>query len=65
MLRALSVFGALTVHMYLPAMPDMAHELRTSAPLIQLALTVFVIGLAVGQVLIGRLWDVWGRRCPC
>ncbi|MCY1140052.1 multidrug effflux MFS transporter [Actinoplanes sp. Pm04-4] len=64
MLGALSAFGALTIDMYLPAMPGMASELRTSAPMVQLTLTVFVVGLAVGQVIVGPLSDTWGRRRP-
>jgi DHA1 family bicyclomycin/chloramphenicol resistance-like MFS transporter len=64
MLGSLSAFGALSVDMYLPAMPGMAQELRTSASLVQLTLTVFVIGLAVGQIVVGSLSDAWGRRRP-
>lgn len=63
-LGSLSAFGALTIDMYLPAMPGMADELRTSAPMVQLTLTVFVVGLAVGQVIVGPLSDAWGRRRP-
>ncbi|GAP51755.1 bicyclomycin resistance protein [Streptomyces azureus] len=63
-LGSLSAFGALTIDMYLPAMPGMAHELQTSMPLVQLTLTVFVIGLAIGQVIVGPLSDMWGRRRP-
>jgi len=62
MLGALSAFGALTIDMYLPAMPAMADDLHTRAGLIQLTLTVFVLGLAMGQVVVGPLSDVWGRR---
>jgi DHA1 family bicyclomycin/chloramphenicol resistance-like MFS transporter len=63
-LGSLSAFGALTIDMYLPAMPGMAAELRTSAPIVQLTLTAFVIGLALGQVIVGPLSDSWGRRNP-
>jgi DHA1 family bicyclomycin/chloramphenicol resistance-like MFS transporter len=63
-LGALSAFGALTIDMYLPAMPGMAQELHTSALIVQLTLTVFVIGLALGQVIVGPLSDTWGRRRP-
>lgn len=63
-LGSLSAFGALTIDMYLPAMPGMAGELHTSALQVQLTLTVFVVGLAVGQVIVGPLSDAWGRRRP-
>lgn len=63
-LGSLSAFGALTIDMYLPAMPGMAQELHTSASIVQLTLTVFVIGLALGQVIVGPLSDLLGRRGP-
>jgi DHA1 family bicyclomycin/chloramphenicol resistance-like MFS transporter len=63
-LGSLSAFGALTIDMYLPAMPGMAGELHTSALQVQLTLTVFVVGLALGQVIVGPLSDTWGRRRP-
>jgi DHA1 family bicyclomycin/chloramphenicol resistance-like MFS transporter len=63
-LGSLSAFGALSTDMYLPAMPGMSRQLHASGALIQLTLTVFVIGLAGGQVLVGPLSDMWGRRAP-
>ncbi len=63
-LGSLSAFGALTIDMYLPAMPSMAHQLHTSAPLVQMTLTAFVVGLALFQVIVGPLSDAWGRRRP-
>lgn len=62
MLGALSAFAPLTIDMYLPAMPAMASDLHASGSLIQLTLTVFVVGLAVSQVVVGSLSDAWGRR---
>ncbi|WP_051835590.1 multidrug effflux MFS transporter, partial [Streptomyces sp. NRRL S-481] len=64
LLGSLSAFGALTIDMYLPAMPSMAHQLHTSAPLVQMTLTAFVVGLALFQVIVGPLSDAWGRRRP-
>ncbi|WP_432546433.1 multidrug effflux MFS transporter [Kineococcus sp. SYSU DK004] len=61
-LGSLSAFGALTIDLYLPAMPGMASHLGTSTASVQATLTVFVLGLATGQVLIGPLSDAWGRR---
>ena len=61
-LGSLSAFAALSIDIYLPAMPGVALDLGTRANLVQLSLTVFVIGLAIGQVLVGSLSDVWGRR---
>jgi len=64
LLGALSAVGALTIDMYLPAMPGMAGDLQTSAATVQLTLVVFVVGLAAGQVVVGPLSDAWGRRRP-
>lgn len=64
LLGSLSAFGALTIDMYLPAMPSMAQQLHTSAPLVQMTLTAFVVGLALFQVIVGPLSDAWGRRRP-
>ncbi|GFG53610.1 Bcr/CflA family drug resistance efflux transporter [Mycolicibacterium agri] len=48
--------------MYLPAFPQMAEEFGTSASAIQLTLTAFMVGLALGQLFIGPLSDRLGRR---
>jgi len=62
LLGALSAFPALTIDLYLPSMPEMARDLRADAGLVQLSVTVFMIGLAVGQVVVGPLSDAHGRR---
>ncbi|OLS97543.1 Bcr/CflA family drug resistance efflux transporter [Pseudonocardia sp. CNS-004] len=48
--------------MYLPALPDVAAELGATASSVQLTLTGFLVGLALGQLVIGPLSDAWGRR---
>ncbi|MCM3713740.1 multidrug effflux MFS transporter [Alkalihalobacillus oceani] len=64
MLGALSAFGPLTIDMYLPAFPAMAEHLQTPASTIQLSLTACLLGLAVGQMVVGPLSDIHGRRKP-
>ncbi|MDN3025534.1 multidrug effflux MFS transporter [Streptomyces sp. S.PB5] len=54
----------LATDMYLSAFPRMTRELGTSATGIQLTLTAFMTGLALGQLVIGPLSDRWGRRRP-
>ncbi|MDQ0936981.1 DHA1 family bicyclomycin/chloramphenicol resistance-like MFS transporter [Streptomyces turgidiscabies] len=54
----------LAIDMYLSAFPRMARDLHASATGVQLTLTAFMTGLAVGQLLIGPLSDRWGRRRP-
>lgn len=50
--------------LYLPSFPQISTELVTSATGVQLSLTAFLIGSAVGQVFFGPLSDKVGRRVP-
>ncbi|TQS45784.1 multidrug effflux MFS transporter [Cryptosporangium phraense] len=63
-LALLSAIAPLATDMYLPGFPTMADELDTDAASIQLTLTTFMAGLAIGQLVIGPLSDRWGRRRP-
>ncbi|GAA2994224.1 MFS transporter, DHA1 family, bicyclomycin/chloramphenicol resistance protein [Actinokineospora diospyrosa] len=63
-LGGLSAFGPLSIDMYLPAFPELATSLGTGPAQVQLTLTTFMIGLAVGQVVAGPLSDSLGRRGP-
>ncbi|MCV7251128.1 multidrug effflux MFS transporter [Mycobacterium hackensackense] len=63
-LALLSAVTPLSIDMYLSAFPEMAAEFGTSASMIQLTLTALLIGLAVGQLVIGPLSDRYGRRIP-
>jgi DHA1 family bicyclomycin/chloramphenicol resistance-like MFS transporter len=61
---ALTGFGPLCIDMYLPALPKISQDLATSASAVQLSLTACLIGLALGQLIIGPLSDRLGRRKP-
>lgn len=63
-LGGLSAFGPLSLDMYLPALPSLAHSLHTSATPVQLTLTGCLVGLAVGQLVTGPISDAYGRRRP-
>lgn len=63
-LALLTAVAPLATDMYLPAFPDMADDLDTTATGIQLTLTAFLIGLGLGQLFIGPLSDAVGRRRP-
>ncbi|TFV55520.1 Bcr/CflA family efflux MFS transporter [Mycobacterium sp. PS03-16] len=58
----LTAVAPLSIDMYLPAFPAMAVEFGTTASAIQLTLTTFMVGLALGQLVIGPLSDRYGRR---
>ncbi|MCZ7376813.1 multidrug effflux MFS transporter [Micromonospora sp. WMMC250] len=63
-LGALIAIGPLTIDMYLPALPAITAGLQTTETAVQLTLTGTLVGLALGQLLIGPLSDVVGRRIP-
>ena len=63
-LGLLTAFGPFVTDFYLPAMPSMAADLKTSPQLVSLSITMGMIGLALGQLLVGPLSDKYGRRGP-
>ncbi len=63
-LGAFVALGPLTVDMYLPALPTIADDLATSASTVQLTLTGTLVGLALGQLVLGPLSDALGRKRP-
>jgi DHA1 family bicyclomycin/chloramphenicol resistance-like MFS transporter len=63
-LGGLSAFAPLSIDMYLPSLPSMTHDLRSTDSTVQLTLSAFIIGLAIGQIVIGPLSDSVGRRKP-
>ncbi|MCO1598721.1 multidrug effflux MFS transporter [Micromonospora sp. RHAY321] len=63
-LGAMIAIGPLTIDMYLPALPAITTGLHTTETAVQLTLTGTLLGLALGQLLIGPLSDVVGRRAP-
>ncbi|GAA3756330.1 multidrug effflux MFS transporter [Microbacterium kribbense] len=58
----LSMAGSLSTDLYLPAFPDISADLGAPASVVQLTLTAFLIGSALGQLVIGSISDVFGRR---
>jgi MFS transporter, DHA1 family, multidrug resistance protein len=63
-LGSIIAIAPLTIDMYLPALPSITTDLMTDTTSVQLTLTGTLLGLAVGQVLIGPLSDALGRRRP-
>lgn len=64
LLGSLSAFGPLSIDMYLPSLPILANDFGTTVSIAQLSLTACLLGLALGQLIIGPLSDVYGRRKP-
>jgi len=64
LLGGLTAFGPLSIDMYLPSLPAIGRDLAASESVIQLTLTAYLVGLALGQILAGPLSDRFGRRRP-
>jgi DHA1 family bicyclomycin/chloramphenicol resistance-like MFS transporter len=63
-LGAFVAIGPLTIDMYLPALPTLREDLQTTSAAVQLTLTGTLVGLALGQLVVGPLSDALGRRRP-
>jgi DHA1 family bicyclomycin/chloramphenicol resistance-like MFS transporter len=62
LLAALTGLTALSIDMSLPAMPQLQQTFAAGVSAVQLTLSIFLAGFAVGQVVCGPLSDRWGRR---
>lgn len=60
-LGALMAFTSLSTDIYLPAMPQMAYELKGN---IEMTVTGFLVGFALAQLIWGPISDRVGRKTP-
>lgn len=58
----LSAFGSFVNDMYLPTLPEMVKAFHTSVPTVQLGLTFGMIGLGLGELILGPMSDRFGRK---
>lgn len=63
-LALLSALAPFATDLYLPAFPVMTIDLDSSATSVQLTLTSFLVGIALGQLIFGPLSDRIGRLRP-
>jgi DHA1 family bicyclomycin/chloramphenicol resistance-like MFS transporter len=63
-LGILTAIGSISIDMYLPAFEVMARHFNVSIVSIESTVTFFLFGMSFGQLFIGPLSDVWGRRMP-
>lgn len=64
LLGGLIALGPLSIDLYLPALPDLTDDLSASPSSVQLTLTGILVGLGLGQLVIGPLTDIYGRKRP-
>jgi len=64
LLGAVVAMGPFSLDMYLPAMPTIQHALGSTAAEVQMTLSAYFAGLALGQLVYGPLSDRIGRRIP-
>lgn len=64
LLGSLGLLGPFTIDMYLPSFPAIVEDFGTKASLVQISLTTCLLGLGLGQLVIGPMSDVLGRRKP-
>src|SRR3954454_5478811 len=60
----LTMIAPLATDMYVPGFPAVGHDLHASATGVQLTLTTFFVGMALGQLAGGPISDQRGRRRP-
>ena len=63
-LGALTAIGPLSIDMFLPGLPEIKHDFNTSTAISQLTLSLFMIGLALGNLFVGPISDAIGRKMP-
>src|SRR5438128_11362317 len=62
LLVLITISGTMAMHMFVPALPDAARGLGTGTGAMQMAISIYIVGLAAGQLFYGPLSDAFGRR---
>jgi DHA1 family bicyclomycin/chloramphenicol resistance-like MFS transporter len=62
LLGLLTAMGPLSTDMYLPSLPFIGSHFGVDASQVQLTLSIFLVGFAIGQIFYGPLSDRFGRR---
>ncbi|ACM33918.1 multidrug effflux MFS transporter [[Acidovorax] ebreus] len=62
LLVLITLSGTLAMHMFVPALPDAARALGVGPAAVQATISIYIVGLALGQLIYGPLSDALGRR---
>ena len=62
LLTALVALGPLSTDLYLPSLPGLRRHFDADIAEVQLTLSIFLVGIALGQLVYGPLSDRFGRR---
>jgi MFS transporter, DHA1 family, multidrug resistance protein len=62
LLSFLTALGPLSMDMYLPSLPEIAHSLNAPVLDAQLTISAYLFGFAVGQIFYGPISDRFGRK---
>ena len=60
----MTAMAPLSTDMYLPSLPVMQADFGISASLVQMTLTMTMLGMALGQIFAGPVSDYYGRKKP-
>ncbi|HWH26583.1 MAG TPA: multidrug effflux MFS transporter [Pseudolysinimonas sp.] len=63
-LGVLATFGPIALDFYLPGLPALARDLHASDAAAQATMGACMVGLALGQLVVGPMSDRFGRRVP-
>lgn len=62
LLALITFSGTLAMHVFVPALPEAKTDLAASAASMQLTISFYIFGLAIGQLIYGPVSDHLGRR---
>jgi len=62
LLGLLTFSGPVGMHIFVPALPAAAKDLHATPVALEMTISLYILGLAVGQLLYGPASDRFGRR---
>lgn len=63
-LGLLTAIGPFAIDMYLPALPSIGRDLDAGTVPVQMSLLVFFLSMGFGQIFVGPISDMMGRKAP-